>query len=56
MKRIEITKEVKAELWRLFDAGHTFANLSINGQRIPAEAIEKQRTLWEDFRKRNPRK
>jgi hypothetical protein len=56
MKRIEITKELKAELWRLFDAGHKFDNLTINGQRIPAEAVEKQRSLWADFRRRNPKK
>lgn len=56
MKQLEITKAIKAELWRIFDAGHNVANITINGHALPAEAVEKQRRLWQEHRKRNPRK
>lgn len=55
MKRIEMTREVKAELWKLFDKGMSVSTLTINGHRIPQEAVEKQHTLWKEFRTRNPK-
>ena len=56
MKQIELTREVKKELWRLFDAGHVLQGMSINGQRIDPEALEKQRRLWQAYRSRNPKR
>jgi hypothetical protein len=56
MKSIELTREIKDEMWRLLDAGHDFQNLTIRGMRIPADAVEKQRRLWTEYRTRNPKK
>ena len=47
-----LTREIKAEMWKLFDAGHNFENLNVGGMKIPSEAIAKQRELWSDYRTR----
>lgn len=56
MKRLEMTREVKEELWRLFDRGITVGSITINGHKLPQEAVEKQHTLWKEFRTRNPKR
>jgi hypothetical protein len=58
MKRTEMTRELKQQLWKLFDDGTTFegvTNVTLDGARIPDEAIVKQRQLWREFRARNPK-
>jgi hypothetical protein len=59
MKRTEMSRELKETLWRLFDAGQKFegvTNVTLDGHRIPDEAIAKQRKLWSEHRTRNPKK
>lgn len=55
MKRCEMTREVKEELWRRFDDGQTSDDQVIAGHKIPPEAVVKQRGLWSGFRARNPK-
>jgi hypothetical protein len=56
MKRIDLSREDKKTLWRLFDKNHTAprTNIVIAGKRVPDEAAEKQFALWHDFNVRNP--
>ena len=52
-----MSRVVKKELWRLFDAGHTFDGLEIPGLgKIDPAALEKQRQLHAEFRIRNPKR
>jgi hypothetical protein len=55
MKQAEMTRAVKEELWRQFDAKRTFTTFTFEGRIVAAEAVEKQRQLWAAFRKRNPK-
>jgi hypothetical protein len=54
MKHIELSRELKKELWRLFDAGIEASGLTVKGRRIPQEAIDKQLKLHAEFRVRHP--
>jgi hypothetical protein len=56
MKRADLSREMKAELWRLFDAERSIAEVSAKHSTIPAEAVEKQHRLWTEYRVRNPLK
>lgn len=56
MRRTDMNREVKEELWKLFDAGHEMQNLTVGGYRIDEAAIAKQHALWAEFRTRNPKK
>jgi hypothetical protein len=56
MKRIDLSRDVKKELWRLFDSGVSCANATIHGAKPDPLAVDKQFSLWQEYRSRHPKR
>ena len=54
MKRLDLSRDVKRELWQLFAAGHAPTALTLRGDRIDPAALAKQHALWTAWQERHP--
>ena len=46
MKRVELSRSLKSELWKLFGKGLTVTSVEVVALHLPTEAVEKQFRIW----------